>query len=145
MEHVFYVPGSAWAVGYAVEQDGRIVEQFTGKTLDELQASYPGAVLGTVESFNVALEEKLRSEPEPITEEQWFDALEALPPQEWRGDRSAESFKFLERQAGRVTSIYARVGVTFWRFHDICTIPHAEIIAKVEKQAAENQEAPANQ
>ncbi len=134
MEKIFFVPGNTSAIDYACERaDGVAVSYFTGKTLAELQEQYPGAILGTEAEFTQQMEAACCTAPEPISAEQYADALEVLPPQDWQGIGSqAESFKFLERYAGRITSIYARVGRSHYRFHDICTLGHAEIIQKVK-------------
>lgn len=134
MAKVFFVPGSTSALDYACERsDGVAVSYFTGKTLAELQEQYPGAIIGPEAEFMQQMEAATRTAPQSITAEEYADALEALPPQDWQGIGSqAESFKFLERYAGRITSIYARVGHSHYRFHDICTLGHAEIVEKVK-------------
>ena len=134
MNKVFYVPGNASAIDYVRRrEDGVDVSYFTGMTLDELQAEYPGAIVGSEDDFLLQMESACITEPEVISAEQYEDALEALPPQDWRGAGSREeSFKFMERYAGRVTSIYARVGANHFRFRDIYTLPHSEIIKRVQ-------------
>lgn len=140
MEKVFFVPGNTCALDYACErEDGVFVSYFTGKTLAELQEQYPGAIMGTEAEFTEQMEAACRTAPEPISAEQYSDALDALPPQDWQGiGTTVESFKFLERYAGRITSIYARVGCSYYRFHDICTLGHADIIQKVQAVTADN-------
>lgn len=134
MDSVFFVPGNPSAIDYAcLRADGVTVSYFTGQTLAELQEQYPGAIIGTEAEFMQQMEAATRTAPQKITVEEYADALDALPPQDWQGIGSqAESFKFLERYAGRITSIYARVGRSHYRFHDICTLGHAEIIEKVK-------------
>lgn len=140
MHKVFFVPGSASAIDYAATRaDGELVSCFNGLTLAELQEQYPGAVIGTEFEFLQQMEAACRTAPQPISAEQYADALDALPPQDWQGiGTTAESFKFLERYSGRITSIYARVGCSYYRFHDICTLGHADIIQKVQAATAEN-------
>jgi hypothetical protein len=140
MKKVFFVPGNTCALDYACErEDGVCVSYFTGKTLAELQEQYPGAIMGTEAEFTEQMEAACRTEPEPISAEQYADALDTLPPQDWQGiGTTVESFKLLERYAGRITSIYARVGCSYYRFHDICTLGHADTIQKVQAVTADN-------
>ena len=137
MAKVFFVPGNTSAVDYArLRQDGEWISVHSAQTLDELQATYPGAVLGTELEFTAQMEQACRTEPEHITADQFQDAFEVLPPVGWTSEGSqTESFKFMEHYSGRITSVYARVGDRFYRFLDVCSLSHAEIISKVRNCA----------
>lgn len=134
MEKVFFIPGNLHVLDEArAREDGELVGRFCRLTLEEIQRQSPGAILGTVDEFLEQMEATCRTDPAPITEEQYSDALEVLPPQNWQGIGTAEeSFKFLERYAGRVTTIYARLGNNHYRFRDVYTLPHSDIMAKVK-------------
>lgn len=134
MHKVFFVPGSASAIDYAATRaDGELVSCFNGLTLAELQEQYPGAVIGTEFEFLQQMEAACRTAPQPISAQEYTYALNTMPPQDWQGVGSAaESFKFAERYAGRITSIFARVGCSHYRFHDIFTLGHDDIIKKVQ-------------
>lgn len=137
MTMVFYVPGSTSAVDYARNLPcGNWVSVHTGQPLEALQATYPGVVMGTEDEFAAQMEAAYRTEPEHITEERYQSMLDALPPQGWTIEADAESFKFMERYSGRITDIYARIGRKFFRFMDVCTLTHDEIVSKIENSAA---------
>ena len=44
-----------------------------------------------------------------ITAEQWEDALECLPPQNWQREKGREMFTMLERTCGNISEHYARI------------------------------------
>ena len=134
-EKVFYVPGQPWIQDFAVEVDGVVRSALQGLTLDQIQAKEPGVIVCTYEEARAQIEALCKSEPKQIGEDDFIYALEALPPQGWRHDAAGESFKMAERLNGRITAIYARIGTTFWRFDDVFTMPHAEIMERVRPYA----------
>ena len=140
-EMVFYVPGQPWVIDFAkVRGDGVTVSQLQGHTLEEVQARSPGAIITSYDEAAAQIEAGCKTEPRQIDAEDFDYALNVLPPAQWVAGDHAESFKMCERTNGRVTAIYARVGATYWKFEDVYTMPHAEIIAKVRK-AQESQPA----
>lgn len=134
MENVFYVPGQRWVIDFAIHRaDGVAVSQLQGHTLEEVQARNPGAQVMTYSAAVAMIEAGCKTDPRQITEEDFDYALNVLPPMQWvRGDHY-ESFMMSERTNGTVTGIYARVGSTYWKFEDTCTLAHTAIIAKVRK------------
>lgn len=130
-EKVFYVPGQPWVQDFAVEVEGVVRSQLQGLTLEQFQAREPGVIVCTYGEARAQIEALSKSEPKPISEADFFYALEALPPQGWRHDAAGESFKMAEHINGRITAIYARIGGTFWRFDDVFTMPHAEVMERV--------------
>ncbi|MEA9979902.1 MULTISPECIES: hypothetical protein [unclassified Pseudomonas] len=134
MEKVFYVPGQPWVIDFAVERaDGVTVSQLQGHTLNEVQARSPGVIITTYEDATARIEAGSKTEPRQIDVEDFDYALNVLPPVRWVRGGDVESFKMSERTNGRVTSIYSRVGASYWKFEDIYTMSHNEIIAKVRK------------
>jgi hypothetical protein len=137
MNNVFFVPGSANVIDYAHQlPSGLWISVHTAQTLEQLAAMYPGVIMASESEFCAQMENTLRTEPSHIDRQAFEFALHALPPQGWEQYKDAESFKFMEHYAGRVTTIYARLGRKFFRFNDVCTLTHAEIIAKVQNSAA---------
>lgn len=131
MEKVFYVPGQPWVLDFAIEADGVARSELTGRTLEQVQAENPGAILCTYDEARAQIEALCKSEPKPISAADFEYALEVLPPRGWVADEAGESFKMAEHLNGRITGIYARIGETFWRFDDVFTMTHAEIMARV--------------
>lgn len=134
MENVFYVPGQPWVIDYAIARaDGVIVSQLQGLTLEQIQVEHPGAIITTYFAARAEVEAGCKSEPRCIDEVDFEYGLNVLPPTGWMHDGDSESFKMSEHTNGRITAIYARVGETFWKFQDVYTLTHAEIIEKIHK------------
>lgn len=81
-------------------------------------------------------EATFKSGPVEITEARFMEMLEVLPPHDWRNTGDAESFKLIERTAGSITGIYARVGRRYFHLSDSITTPHADIIARIRDSDA---------
>lgn len=77
-------------------------------------------------------EDGFRSPPVEITAATFFEMLEVLPPGDWRGTGDTESFKLIERTAASITGIYARIGDRYFHMSDTCTLPHADIVARIK-------------
>lgn len=108
--------------------------RYSGATEDQLRHQYPMLERRELDEVVVSQENHLRTRPEMIPEDSWMDALEALPPLNWVRTHDRESFAFAERYAGRITTLYARVGNTYWKFMDICTLTHTDIIDRVSQE-----------
>lgn len=140
---VFYIP-SHWSekhntnivpsvIDQAINRDGKLVGKYCGESLEEVRVRYPTVVLGDLDAVVAEKEKMMRTEPDSITENDFWDALECLPPLDWQHTGSiGESFKLVERTSGRMTRIYARIGTSFWSFTDVDNLPHTEIMNKVK-------------
>lgn len=104
---------------------------YSGETLEEIKLRYPNVVVMDIDAFRTLREDAAKSTPVQISEESYFDALECLPPLDFVHRGGAESFKMVERYVGRITSVYARIGTTYWSFNDVDTITHQEILARI--------------
>ena len=102
-----------------------------GETLEQIQRRYPGAELVDLAAWIEAKDRALCSDPVEITREQFEDALDTLPPQNWQRAALAESFEFMEHTSGRVTTIYCRTGRRFWEFQGVAGMTLDEIIRRV--------------
>lgn len=131
-EQVFYVPGQPWVIDFVEQQpDGSCVAAATGQTQEQIAAVSPGVILCTYAEARKQIESRAKSEPKPISEEDFTFALNCLPPMDWRHDANGESFKMSEFITGNVTSIYARMGNTYWMLDDVCTLSHREILERI--------------
>lgn len=132
---VFYTPACGHLVPRIIDSvvlvDGQERGQFSGKTLAELTDKYPTLVVGDADEVTRIKEDMQRTEPQSCTEEQFWEALECLSPMDWVRAGGGESFKMVERLSGRMTTIYARSGSTYWSFVDADDLTHAAIMAKV--------------
>lgn len=98
--------------------DGR--SELGRKTLEQIRAAYPGAEVMDLGEFVAIKEQRLCSDPQPITEERFIEMLEVLPPQRWLRGRIAgvfcESFELCEHLSGRVTSVYVHIGGNYFEY-----------------------------
>lgn len=132
MKKVFYVPGSAWVQDYAATRDdGVLVTLQTGETLNQLLREYPTIEVLDQDVAANKIEDLAKTTPHQIDRQAFEYALEVLPPHDWVFDKHGESFKMCERTCDRVTAIYARVGNNHWKFHDLYTLTHQEVLERV--------------
>jgi hypothetical protein len=101
-----------------VDGDGKHRGLYSGETIDELARRYSNPMVAEIGEFVAMQESALRTAPEPITREHYTEALECMPPHDWRHVRGVESFKMSERFNGRMTRIYAKKGDGYWMFMD---------------------------
>ena len=135
-DKVFWIPGRLHVEDAAVDVDGVLVGMYGGKTLADYQAQHPDAQIITVDEFKRHHDAALKTAPEVITAEQFNDALEILPPLGWVRDGTRESFKLCEMYSGNITDIYARIGADYYRFRDVASLPHAEIMGRIAAHLA---------
>lgn len=82
------------------------------------------------------------AKPQPITEEQWWDALECLPPMDWRKDAGAEAFAVPEPhdydpQGRLIYWRYVRIGAQHWKMLALIHTPIEELARRC-KEAQRN-------
>ncbi|MEX4004183.1 hypothetical protein AB4Y38_35465 [Paraburkholderia sp. EG285A] len=137
MNKVFYVPGTAHAIDYAREMpDGRIISYWQGRTLEEIAEDQPGAILCDEAEFLRQQSAALKQPPQAITEREYYEALEVMPPLNWRGAAGFESFMFCEFYSGNVTYIYVRNRASgkHWKLRDDAGLSHDDIVRRVTAQ-----------
>lgn len=133
---VICIPGSTNAEDEAVLINGEYVGKYSNKTLAQFQEQNPEYIVKDWVEFCSERDEKMKTEPVEITEEKFWDALEVLPPEDWARFGRTESFKMCEYFCGMITAVYARIGDKYYTFHDVATIQHDEIIAKIQNHTA---------
>ena len=132
---VFYTPASDGRypviIDIAHQTEAGWIGQYSHETQEQIALRHPTVTLGDAEVVADEREAMMIGDPVEITEEQFWDALECLPPEGWINRQHEESFKMCEYYSGNITSIYARVDGRYWTFKDVGTKSHADIIAKV--------------
>jgi Protein of unknown function (DUF1419) len=124
---VFHVPGKPGIIDTCINGIG----MYSGETLEQIQARYPGAVIGELGQVAEESEEHFKSAPVEITEERYWEMLEILPPVSWvHGAASTESFKMSERMYGDITAIFCKIGNRYFEMSDNIRMPHAEIVKR---------------
>lgn len=72
-----------------------------------------------------------RTAPVEISESQWLEALECLPPMRWERKLGVESFRCSEFYSGSITAIYACAGNRYWMFRDNAHMATEEISRRI--------------
>ena len=74
--------------------------------------------------------------PVVIDIQQFHDALGLMYPLNWSSSENGEceTFMLAEMVCGRVTEIYARIGVRYFLMRDHCNLNHADILARVKEE-----------
>ena len=104
--------------------------------LTRLQSYGPDLAILPLAEAQARYERQFKTEPVEIDEGAWHEALNVLPPEDWRHDANGESFKCSEPTAGSITAIYVRVGQRHFTFNDDAATPHAECLRRVGQSRA---------
>lgn len=115
-----------------VGSDGSRLGRFSGESCAQLAARYRCEIVEMKwEDLINQQESALRTEPKEITQEQWTEALEVLPPMNWGRWLGVESFCMSEFYSGNMTNIYAKCNGRYWSFMDSADIGGEAIARKV--------------
>ena len=119
---------------------GSYIGQYSGKTLEQLQAEDPDVELIDVNEFLDIVEARMTTDPVEIDEDRYWYLLEVLPPCGWVRNGSAESFYMSEFISGRVTCHVVRIGDRYFTFDAPVMTSHydrtAKVFAWLDKQEA---------
>lgn len=97
----------------------------------------PADVLPILADYGVCCREELAcTAPAEITADQYWQALEILPPDCWERRGPFESFQCSERITGRVAATYLRRGQRFWSFRGIHGMGIDAVIETVRRHLA---------
>lgn len=129
----FYVPGQLSVVD-EVKQNaaGEKFGLWSSQSHAQLEAQYPGLVVGTAAEFRTLANEAAKTAPEEITQEEFDDLLNVLPPQGWTRGGSSESFKLSEYYANDITTVVVRVDDRYFKFRDLGSLRHADVLRVIE-------------
>lgn len=132
---VFYTPAQNGQfpniIDRALPIEGGYIGQYSLETLEQIQLRHKGALLGDAATVQAERQAMMITEPTSITEDEFIQALECLPPEGWVRNRHTESFKMSEYYSGQITEIYARFSDTYWCFRDLASKTHNDIMHKV--------------
>ncbi len=131
MKECFYTPGRPGIIDVVNDDTKR--GHYGGKTLEETRAEHPDAVVGDFDQVVDDQANYWRRAPVEITEEQFNEMLNCLPPVGWVGiGGDFESFKMCELDAANITGIYCRLGSRYFELHDDRYMRPNEIRALVD-------------
>ena len=130
-EPCFYEPGSHSIIDIAVLVEGVWRSQINNEDINQIRARYPKVEFGDFDQIYKRAENSYKSDPVEITEAQYIEALEVLPPVGWTSAKGVESFKMSERLYGLITAIYTRIGKRYFTFNDKISLPADQIADRV--------------
>lgn len=141
-EKVFFSP-SLFIGWHAVRVSGKWRTRADGRTLDELRQTWPDMVLGKLSEYQALSDARHYTPVKEIDEERFTGQLEVLPPEDWQspGKGQGQSFKMSEYWSGNLTNIYAHVQGRFFEFRDRCTLSHQDIVARIQKEVFDREQA----
>lgn len=133
-----------------MSQYSYFVEKGTMRVIDVVMPDGTGKFTGKAqeaiaEKFKVELEvigdEVLRgrvlaeccTKPERVTEDDFYDALECLPPMNWRGRGYTESFMIPEAYMDDIHSCYVRIGEGYYTLRTTASTSHDELVKQVRE------------
>ena len=109
-------------VSQSILLDDWTVAYTGGLSWDAYKANHGGNVrivsAEQLDAMTDAYNATLITDPEPITEAQFWDALEVLPPCRWGKVRGVELFHVSERITGDLVNWYACLNGRHWHFVD---------------------------
>lgn len=134
---VFYAPATETEKPRVIDavhrnELGEVVGLYSNQSQKCLEARYNRNLAIEKSSIVIKIiEDSHCTEPSHITLEEWEDALEALPPQDWKRVNGVEYFKFLEHQYGDVTNIYCKTGKGCFVFKGRASMSGEDVAEKI--------------
>lgn len=132
----FYVPGST----SIIDMDNNGLSHYGKKTLEQLREEYPTVILidfdEAIEQINQAIATKFVTEPTEITEDDFEEALEVLPPLKYHTENKVTTFMIEEMTISHYTSIYCSIEGRYFSFTDSQFTSHMTIVEKVKNSQA---------
>ena len=139
--HCFYRAGETNIQDVAVMRNGEWRGGYGGQTEEEIKAE-SGAILmffdDAVRALTAAERSKYVKPPRRVTKEDFWHALEVLPPYRWRREGGAESFHVSERITGNLVDWYVRIGEEYWHLVESATTDHGFLVDRVKRQASQD-------
>jgi len=133
-EWVYYAP-STHSVIDEVRPDGLTI--WGRKTYGQIVSEYPDVVKIPFDRALALNDAKYLDEPtKRITEDDWDDALNVLPPMKWNRYTEFETFMMSECITGDITRVYARIGDDYVRFNGRTSMTHFEIVTRARAYLA---------
>ena len=110
---------------------------WTGQTKEDLLAEEPDLQFLEWEEFSEKVDRNTVTEPQEITQEQFLEALNCLPPLNWYLTASFECFHMSEFLVSHYTTTYARSKGKFFMWTDTVHATPPQIKEKLFKAFSE--------
>jgi len=126
LEQIFYSPEKKLCIDF-VDEKG--LSYWCGKSLDDLKGEYGNVVVITYDEYQEIERKRWTQPPAEVTEEQFQNQLEVLPPENWKQIPGGEYFQMCEYWSCQETSYYARFNGKFYTFMNEAWKKPAEVLA----------------
>lgn len=123
--------------------DGVLYGRFSKLSEAEYKVKYPDMVVMDAVEAMALYEAKFLTPVSEITEEQFQDNLDVLPPSRWLSFAGGEHFHICERIVSNIVLWNVRIGRSYYQFQDRTTLTTHEIAQRCQdfrlrqEQAAE--------
>jgi hypothetical protein len=104
---------------------------FGGRSLDQLASDYPDIEIVDVEAAVEIMDAANRRPVKETTKEQYWYALEVLPPQNWKQITGGDYFQMCEYWSGDITTYYAQWHDRYYTWMDNAWMKPADVLAKL--------------
>jgi hypothetical protein len=136
----WYVPGETSIIDLIHPDDGLTLH--CSESEAQIRERFPQAQRMAFEEAwklaDAAGAARYKRDVSEVTEAQFTEALNVLPPVDWTTTNGVESFRISERLWGNLTDIYARLGDRYFKLTDDIRLPAATIAERVAAFAAAN-------
>ncbi|NJO00404.1 MAG: hypothetical protein HC880_00815 [Bacteroidia bacterium] len=131
----FYVEGDLSIIDTVNTVTG--LSFYQNETLRQIKKRYPKAELVPLDYAIHRIEEAAKErwtmlQPEEITEGEYLERLEVLPPEDFLRDDSGASFKMSEREYLDITTGFVAKDGKFYKMYVKSYTPHESMIKAVE-------------
>lgn len=127
-EYCFYSPSSKNIIDFLNSEDKTQINQ---ETLIQVQKRYPDAIRIKSDDAFLQHEQNYKSDVQEITEAEYWEKLNILPPLGHNFSDGCETFKMSEMLTGTTTSIYCQLARRYYTFNDSVTLKHQEIQKRI--------------
>lgn len=109
------------------------IGRYSKKTLEQLQADYPDIELMSIDEAIKIMDDANRTPATKTTSEQYWYALEVLPPQNWKHFPNGEGdyFQMSEYWSGDITTYYANYKGEYYTFMDNAWMTPSQVLEKI--------------
>lgn len=111
--------------------DGAPVGIYSREKLASLKKRHADVRVLTEDAYWAEHDKAWTTTPEPITREQFVDALSCMPPENHRRLGPVEVFTFAEKLSGAITRVYVNVNHLYFRFNGRYDLPIQVILDQV--------------
>lgn len=115
------------------------ITAFLKNTPEEMEQRYPGIKLMTREEAESAIVQRnkafyLSQPPVLITEEQYNESLEMLPPAEWyiKASKDTASFRFPETSGNGIGDYFVQIEDKYYRLYAFIGTKHEDLLRRIK-------------